>query len=417
MGYKYSRKSARGHYGVENLKEALHKVKNGEISKRKAELVYGVPRKTLSRHLNGQVAKFGSLGRYDSVFGKEVEQLLLDHVLKMQLMFFGLSPFQLRKVAYEFAEKLKIEHPFKHQCAGKNWLRGFLARHPELSIRTPEPTCLSRAVGFNKPSVKKFFDIYKTELDKELYKPDCIFNMDESGLTVVHRPGKVLSNKGQKQIGKVTSGEKGQTVTVICAVNATGVYVPPMLIFKRKRLTERLLKDSPPGTVGACSENGWIDNDLFLKWLHHFIDAVKPSQANKVVLIVDGHGSHKTLAAVELARSNGIVMVCLPPHTTHRLQPLDRTIFGPLKAHYNSECDKWMLSHPGQRITQYDLAGLFGSAYMKTCTMEKAVSGFRCTGIWPYNPEIFSDDDFLPSLVTDESEPRADAKNALVSMM
>jgi len=79
---KYCRKSTRGSYGVDKLKEALCKVQAGELSKRKAEAVYGVPRKTLSRHLSGKVAKMGNLGRYDSIFGKEVELALVDHALK-----------------------------------------------------------------------------------------------------------------------------------------------------------------------------------------------------------------------------------------------------------------------------------------------------------------------------------------------
>ena len=45
-----------------------------------------------------------------------------------------------------------------------------------------------------------------------------------------------------------------------------------------------------------------------------------------------------------------IVMICFPPHSTHRMQPLDRTVYGPMKAAYNRECDKWMTSHVGQRI-------------------------------------------------------------------
>lgn len=229
--------------------------------------------------------------------------------------------------------------------------------------------------------------------------------MDESGVTVVHRPGKVLSRKGQKQIGKLTSGEKGQTTTVICAVSASGIYVPPMMIFKRQRFTNLLLQGSPPGTVGACSPNGWVDSELFLTWLNHFISVVKPTQSRKVILILDGHSSHKTLAAVELARNSGVVMISLPPHTTHRVQPLDRTVFGPLKAHYNSECDKWMVSHVGQRISQYDIASLFGKAYLKTATMDKAISGFECTGLWPYNPDVFGEDEFLPSMITDEPQP------------
>jgi hypothetical protein len=142
-----------------------------------------------------------------------------------------------------------------------------------------------------------------------------------------------------------------------------------------------------------------------VKWLNHFIGFVKPTPDKKVLLVMDGHGSHKSLEAIEVARSHGVVMICLPPHTTHRMQPLDRTFYGPLKQNYNAECDKWMVHNAGCRISQYDQASLFGSAYIRTATMEKAVSGFRCSGLWPFNPDIFSEEDFLPSVVTDEPQP------------
>ena len=159
-----------------------------------------------------------------------------------------------------------------------------------------------------------------------------------------------------------------------------------MLIFKRKHITNIVLRGSPPGTIGACSDNGWITTTLFLKWLEHFANSVKPSKTNKVILILDGHSSHKALSAINFGTENGIVMISLSPHTTHRLKPLDKTIYGPLKSNYNAECDKWMVSHVGQPISKYDKASLFGSAYMRTATMNKALSGFKSTGIWPYNP-------------------------------
>ena len=101
------------------------------------------------------------------------------------------------------------------------------------------------------------------------------------------------------------------------------------------------------------SANGWIDGDLFVRWLKHFVQHVKPSAENKVILVLDGHASHKSLAAVEYARDNFVVMISLPPHSTHHMQPLDKTIFGPLKTAYNGACDKWMVSHPGSRISTY----------------------------------------------------------------
>ena len=65
----YKRKSTRGKYGMENLEKALTEVKAGKISRNKAEQIYGVPRKTLNRHLQDLVAKPGQLGRFSSVLG------------------------------------------------------------------------------------------------------------------------------------------------------------------------------------------------------------------------------------------------------------------------------------------------------------------------------------------------------------
>lgn len=407
----YKRKTERGSYGLQNLQIAIEKVRNGEISKKKAEGLYGVPRKTITRHLRGEVKEPGTLGRFKPVLGHEFETALMDHALQLQQMLFGFTTVEFRKLAYELAERLGIQHPFSHdtKMAGRDWLTSFLRRHKEISLRDPEPTSIARAVGFNKPSVDRFFSVYKQELEKDNFTAQQVWNVDETGLTPVHKPGKILAKTGQKQVGKITSGEKGETMTVVSAVSAGGAFVPPMLIFKRKRMSELLLKGSPPGTIGGVSANGWIDMDLFLQWLKHFVKNVKPTPDNKALIVMDGHVTHKSLAVIEYARQNSVVMLCLPPHTTHRMQPLDKTVFGPLKTAYNAACDKFMVSHPGRRISAYDQAELFTDAYLKVATMKNAITGFSSTGLWPFNPDVFSESDFAPSLITDEPPPQVAA--------
>jgi len=71
-------------------------------------------------------------------------------------------------------------------------------------------------------------------------------------------------------------------------MNGAGNYVPPMIIFKRRRMNQLLLRGNPPGTVGEVSVNGWVTSDLFVQWLEHFIAFVKPTKAHKVILLVDG---------------------------------------------------------------------------------------------------------------------------------
>lgn len=104
---------------------------------------------------------------------------------------------------------------------------------------------------------------------------------------------------------------------------------------------------------------------------------------------------------MDLAKENGVVMLRFPPHTSHKLQPLDRTVFGPYKSFYNDALNGWLLSSAGKPITIYDVAGLIGKAYNKAFTKENIENGFKMSGIFPFNENIFKDDEFLSSFVTD----------------
>ena len=77
-----------------------------------------------------------------------------------------------------------------------------------------------------------------------------------------------------------------------------------------------------------------------------------------------------------------MVLICLSPHTTYQMQPLDKTVYGPLKRNYNEECDRWMLNNPAQRISMFQQGAFFGAAFVKTAGMQKAVNSFERTGLW-----------------------------------
>ena len=61
-----------------------------------------------------------------------------------------------------------------------------------------------------------------------------------------------------------------------------------------------------------------------------------------VLLIMDGHGTHMSIELIELARSNGVHLLCLPSHTTHILQPLDVGIFKSFKSNFSKACSKYI---------------------------------------------------------------------------
>jgi len=101
----------------------------------------------------------------------------------------------------------------------------------------------------------------------------------------------------------------------------------------------------------------------------------------------------------QLCKENGVILLTFPPHCSHKLQPLDRSVCGPLKRYYNDACSRWMLNHLGRTISIHDVGGLLGDAYPCNIT-----SGFRVAGIYSFNLDVFGENEFLPSAVTDRPD-------------
>lgn len=103
-------------------------------------------------------------------------------------------------------------------------------------------------------------------------------------------------------------------------------------------------------------------------------------------------------------------MVCLPPHSTHRLQPLDVAFMKPFKTFYNQEIEKWISCNAGNTIvSQYEVAELMGKAYIRAATMSNAMSGFRAAGIYPFDPSVFTEAHFIEEV--NNSRPIFDTEN------
>jgi hypothetical protein len=141
--------------------------------------------------------------------------------------------------------------------------------------------------------------------------------------------------------------------------------------------------------------------EAFVIFLKHFLKHTRCTKERLVLLILDNHDSHLSLDGIELCRESGIIILSLPPHCSHKLQPLDRSVYGPFKKYVNSMFDAWMRSNPGKTMSIYDIPGVVRDALPLATTPKNIQSGFRVSGIWPLNRHIFTDDEFLTSAVTD----------------
>lgn len=161
---------------------------------------------------------------------------------------------------------------------------------------------------------------------------------------------------GVKQVGKITSGERGELVTACCAVNALGNHIPPYMIFPRKNWQDRMIYGAPVGTDGSTHSSGWMTADNFVKFLKHFQKFTKCTPTSPCLIVMDNHDSHVSIESLTFAKNSGIHLLTLPPHTSHKLQPLDVSVYAVLKECYRNACDDWLLNHPGKAITIYDIA-------------------------------------------------------------
>ena len=103
------------------------------------------------------------------------------------------------------------------------------------------------------------------------------------------------------------------------------------------------------------------------------------------MLLLDGHVSHYNPCFIREAVSNGVIVFCLPPHTTHAYQSLDSTCFSALKRKWDQSCDLYMAQHPGKFITIYQFSSVFATAWQNAMTSKAVRASFKATGVYPLN--------------------------------
>jgi DDE superfamily endonuclease len=152
----------------------------------------------------------------------------------------------------------------------------------------------------------------------------------------------------------------------------------------------------------GVSENGWIDNDHCKQWFN--ISFLPEAQAQKklhqpILLICDGHGSHVTSDLLVLAHNNSVFIFCLPPHTTHCLQPLDVGIFGPFQTMFAGSVDEFVEKH-GTGLMKAAFVSIYLDAWEAAFTQTTIRNAFWKCGMNPLNPDIFPKSSFTLSQAT-----------------
>lgn len=377
----------------ERVELAVDLVIKDSFTLRKASERTGVPFQTLARYIKKYKENKGAVDfkpTYKAtVLDEKMEVEMFEYLKLSSKMNYGLTMKDARTLAYDLAKANGLKMPAnweREKMAGRDWIFSFMKRHP-LSLRKPEGCSLARNSAFNKENVAAFYQNLETIYSKYpgLVDGTRVYNLDETGVTTVGTPARVIAATGERQVAQVQAAERGSLVTVCSIVSGAGHALPPTMIFPRKNFIPRMTEGAPPGTLGLAATSAWMTGELFMQVLHHFINHSGSTVDNPTLLVMDNHRSHLAPDVLKLAKEHGIVLLTLPPHCTHKLQPLDVGVFGPFMTYYNQAIANYHMMHPGHKVDIYNLAAFVGFAHQNSMTIKNIRNSFAKVGIVPYD--------------------------------
>ena len=309
-----------------DMKAAMEELREGKGTPSAVSRKYNVPRRTLTDRMNGRV-QHGRKPGPPTVLSKVEEDALVSYLVYMAKQGFPLTPKMTTAYAWAISIKTGKSDRFPENGPSRNWFTRFRKRHPELCLRKMDNLERTRAECLSPEVISNYFDLLeKTLTENELInKPRQIYNADESFLPLNETKEKAVTLKNSKCVFSQSLGTT-EHITLLCAGSASGSALPPMVIYPKSFPGGQYKFGGPDGAVYAKSESGWVDSELFLEWMKRIFLRYAVHE-RPLLLIVDGHKSHLTLECIDLARENQAILLCLPPHTTHALQPLDVSVF------------------------------------------------------------------------------------------
>lgn len=397
----------RGSWSQEALSNAVDAVSKKKMSDYAAEKQFGVPRRTIRRYVKAGHDVKSKLGRKFTLTSEQ-EAELCTRIIRLSDIGFPLTTKILRLCVYTFCSQNNIKHQFSNiKCIASHlWARTFLKKNPTISVRKSQNLNPARAQKLNKFIVQDHFQKLKSLLEEHniLGKPERLYNMDEKGCRLnLHKEPRVLAKKGARRV-HIVGPEHGESVTVVSCANAIGAAIPPMVLYKGKRMKPEYVDDLPHGSVCRMTERGSMTTKSFVDWLHHFGCHKPPGHC---VLIFDGAKSHLDYEIVETAEQYEISLYCLPSNTTHELQPLDKAVFRSFEYHWDDEVMLYWSNNGERAITKQRFGKILNKVWDKSMTPSNIKSGFQATGIFPFNPNAIPEESFAPSIPTERPEPLA----------
>jgi hypothetical protein len=226
--------------------------------------------------------------------------------------------------------------------------------------------------------------------------------MDEKGFLIglLNMTRRIFSKEQWEEgrlLGACQDGNRSW-ITLLACIGQDLEPLPPMLVYQGKEgnFQDTWLDDYDPETEEAyftTSPTGWTNDQIGLEWLINTFDRHTKAKARQGrdyrLLIIDGHGSHVNLAFLDWCDAHRIIVAVFPPHSTHKLQPLDVSLFGPLSQAYSNQLVDFFAATQGLvGISKREFWGNFLPAFKASFTEANIESAWKSTGLLPWDPEV-----------------------------
>lgn len=126
-----------------------------------------------------------------------------------------------------------------------------------------------------------------------------------------------------------------------------------MIVYPAKRLLQSIKLSIPLDWSIGRSDKGWMTGENFYEYVVNiFLPWINEQKIQlPIIMFLDGHKSHLTYYLSKFCREHKIILISLPPNATHFMQPLDVSVFGPLKRTWAQEVQNWRLRVDAERLT------------------------------------------------------------------
>lgn len=235
----------------------------------------------------------------------------------------------IRLKAAEYWKKIPAYKDQTIPSFSDGWLTGFKRRHSiKWHTYYGEAASVPESIYYEMEAIQAICDTFK---------PDDIYNMDETGLYWRRMPNGGLSSEGR-------SGQKRDKTRISIAVtsNATGSDKLPLWVIGTAKTPHALrgVDLTPFRCVWRYNKKAWMRHEIIEEWLRNFY--LRIGRQRCVLLLLDNFSAH-LVALKKAPPPSNISVIFLPANATSLFQPLDQGIIQNLKHYYRKSWLRWMI--------------------------------------------------------------------------